>query len=142
MQCKDIMKTDVVRVHPTDTVALAATKMRERNVGFLPVCDSDGRVRGAITDRDITLRVVSLNKDSKTPVAEAMTPDAIVCAPGDDIRIAEELMAKNHKARMMCTDVTGKLVGIISLSDIAKHEPSSRRTGKLLSEVADREVSP
>src|SRR6266568_2260864 len=63
----------------------------------------------------------------------------VACRPKDDIRDAEKAMAKNHKSRILCVDDSDRLVGIISLSDIAQHERGSRASDTLR-EVSEREV--
>ena len=81
---------------------------------------------GTITDRDIAIRLVAAKKPGTTTVEDVMTREVISCSPKDDIRRAQELMAENHKSRIMCLDTGGRLVGVISLSDIAQHEHGAR----------------
>ena len=59
MKCKDIMKTDIECVSPQASVQEAARKMRDQNIGFLPVCEANMKVIGTVTDRDITIRAVA-----------------------------------------------------------------------------------
>src|SRR5262245_20615691 len=98
------MKREVECIAPSDPVFRAAQSMRTRNVGFLPVCDHEERVVGTLTDRDIALRIVADCCALNTPAGDVMTKEAITCRPDDDISVAEELMAKHHKSRMMCVD--------------------------------------
>src|SRR5262245_15465959 len=122
MRCEQIMKREVESVGPRDTVQTAARKMRNENVGFLPVCEPSNRVLGTLTDRDLALRVIADGLPATTEVADVMTPEIIACRPKDDIRKAQELMAEHQKSRMLCLDEAGHLVGVISLSDIAQRE--------------------
>lgn len=139
MLCEEIMKDDVQCISPRDTVEDAARAMRDEELGFLPVCDESGKVLGTITDRDITIRAVATRRPANTTVEEIMTHEVISCSPKDDIQQAEEAMADSHKSRIMCLDDGGRLVGVISLSDIAQHEQPAR-AAQTLRQVAEREI--
>src|SRR5881296_2422204 len=104
MRCEEIMKRDVECIAPMQPVQEAARRMRDANVGFLPVCDSTRKVLGAITDRDIALRIVAENRPPTTVVGDVMTREVIACRPDDEVTRAEQLMGKHHKSRMICTD--------------------------------------
>jgi len=125
MKCIEIMKTDVSCVSADTTIQTAARKMRDENLGFLPVCDEHGRVSGTITDRDLAIRAVAEGRPSDTPVATMMSIDVIACRPEDPLSYARELMAQHHKSRIMCLDRDGRIAGVISLSDIAQHDELS-----------------
>ncbi|MCI0572435.1 MAG: CBS domain-containing protein, partial [Myxococcaceae bacterium] len=73
MRVSEVMKREVVTVSPDETVEAAARRMRDANVGFLPVCDADGRPLGTLTDRDVVLRVVAERRSSALPVRAVMT---------------------------------------------------------------------
>jgi len=137
MLCEDIMKTDVESVSPVDTIQDAARKMRDDNVGFLPVCDESRQVLGTITDRDIAIRAVADAQPVTTPVEDIMTGEVVACSPKDTIDTALQLMAENHKSRIMCLDEEGRLIGVISLSDIAQLVGDASET---LRQVTDREA--
>ncbi len=139
MRCKDVMKRDVECVSPQDTVQTAAKRMRDQNVGFLPICDSTNRVLGTVTDRDLTIRVLASARAVTTPLDEVLTREVIACRPEDDLHKAEQLMAAHHKSRIMCVDENDVLVGVISLSDIAQRE-SGTRASRTLREVSEREA--
>ena len=138
MLCEDIMKTDVESVSPVDTIQDAARRMRDDNVGFLPVCDESRQVLGTITDRDIAVRAVAEAQPASTPVEDIMTGEVVACSPKDTIDTALQLMAENHKSRIMCLDDEGRLIGIISLSDIAQLVGEASET---LRQVSDREAA-
>ena len=139
MLCEEIMKDDVQCITPRDTVEDAARAMRDEELGFLPICDESGKVLGTITDRDITIRAVASRKPANTAVQDVMTHEVISCSPKDDIEQAQEAMARSHKSRIMCLDDGGRLVGVISLSDIAQHERPAR-AAQTLRQVAEREI--
>ncbi|MFL5350449.1 MAG: CBS domain-containing protein [Hyalangium sp.] len=139
MRCEEIMKQSVECLSPRDTAEAAAIRMRDQGVGFLPVCETSGKVLGTLTDRDIVVRVLAGKKPVSTPVESIMTREVVACRPQDDIERAEQLMAQKHKSRIMCIDDSGKLVGIISLSDIAQHVDGAHAL-ETLRQVSEREV--
>lgn len=139
MLSEQIMKRDVECVSPVDTVEEAARRMRDEKVGFLPVCDQSKKVLGTITDRDLVIRVLASKKPPTTPVDDVMTKEVVSCGPKDDLQRAMQLMAENQKSRIMCVDGDGRLVGVISLSDIAQEEPAGQAS-EVLRQVSGREV--
>lgn len=140
MRCEEIMKQDVRCLSGGQSVREAAKLMRDAAIGFLPVCDARGTVVGTVTDRDIVVRLAAEDATLETSVEHIMSKSVIACSPRDELDRAEELMAKHHKARIVCADDQGKPVGVISLSDIAQHEPQGERVAKLLREITEREV--
>ncbi|BDG02099.1 CBS domain-containing protein [Anaeromyxobacter oryzae] len=140
MLCQDLMKSEVETFREHDTIQQIARRMREVNIGFVPICAPDGRPVGTLTDRDIALRVCGEDlRSSATVAADVMTRETITCRETDPIERAEQLMARHHKGRMMVVDDEGHLVGVISLSDIVDEEDDDRaaETARL---VSDREV--
>lgn len=139
MRCQDIMKRTVVCCKETETIQSAALKMRDANIGFLPVCGLEGKTLGIITDRDMALRACATGLDPrKTPVAEIMTHQIVACQPADDVRYVEGLMARNRKSRIIVQDAVGHPVGVISLSDIARHDRVF--AAETMRQVSSREI--
>ncbi len=137
MLCSELMKADVECVSPQTPVKEAARKMRDQNIGFLPVCDDAMRPIGTLTDRDIAIRVVAEDYSSNTPVEMFITYEVISCSPDDDVSYARALMAQNRISRVICTNRRGRIEGIISLSDIV--ELDAIDAAQTLLEVAGRE---
>ena len=135
--CRDAMQVGVVFVSPDDDVQLAANKMRLHDIGFLPVVDAEHRPIGALTDRDIAIRAVADDKPGTTPVTDVMTMDAVCVSADADLAVAEALMARTQKSRVMCVDDDGRLVGIVSLSDIPGLE-SARKSAALFAKITDQ----
>src|SRR4051812_42956883 len=105
MKCEEIMKTAVHCAVGNETVQMAARAMRDRNVGFLPVCEPGGRVVGTLTDRDIAIRLATEDKSaSRCSVQDLMTREVVSCRPSDDLAKAEELMATRKKSRILVID--------------------------------------
>lgn len=141
MRCEQIMKREVQCLGPSDTVQKAAKVMRDSCIGFMPVCDESKNVLGVLTDRDITIRAVADDQSaSTTKVESVMSRELVACRPEDDIETAQQLMAENKKSRICCVDDEGKLVGVISLSDIAQCEEAGRAS-ETLKHVSSREAS-
>ncbi|WP_437680191.1 CBS domain-containing protein [Sorangium sp. So ce131] len=138
MLCQEIMKREVQCIMAEDTIQAAASKMRDANVGFLPVCDSAWRVLGTLTDRDLALRVLAESRPLSTKAGDVMTREVVACRPEDDVLRAEQLMGQHHKSRVLCTEADGRLVGVISLSDIAQRE-DDRKAAQTMRRVTERE---
>jgi CBS domain-containing protein len=139
MRCEHIMKRNVECVSPRDTVQTAAMRMRDENIGFLPVCEKDMKVLGTITDRDLAIRILAEGRPAATSVQDVMTDEVIACRPEDELRRAEELMGRHQKSRIMCVNQDGVLAGVISLSDIAQQEKATR-AAQTMRDVSQREV--
>ncbi len=139
MRCEEIMKRDVECLGLDDTVGQAAIRMRDTNIGFLPVCDEAGKVVGTLTDRDIAVRLVAAGDPPTTKANEIMSREVVSCRPADDISVAERLMGDHHKSRILCLDEDGALAGVISLSDIAQHEEGTR-AAQTMRDVTAREA--
>lgn len=139
VRCQELMKRQVECARPNDSIQHAAKLMKEKGIGFLPVCDDQDRVLGTLTDRDIVIRCVAEGKALETTCQDAMSREVVSCRPNDDVADCEEHMASRKKSRMLICDDDDKLVGVISLSDIAQHE-RSRKAGKTLRAVTTREA--
>lgn len=141
MLCEEIMRHPVRRISAEDVAGTAARIMRDENIGFLPVTDASGRFIGTLTDRDLALRVVAANASSDILVSEIMTRETVRCSPSDDILTAEQLMARKAKSRIVCTDEDGRIVGIISMTDLA-HSDDSWRVARTLKRISERGLRP
>ncbi len=140
MLCLDLMKTEIETFREGDSVQEVARRMREVNIGFAPVCGADGRPVGTLTDRDIALRVCAEDRRaSATRAGDVMTREAVTCHEGDPIEEAERLMARHRKSRIMVVDDEGRLVGVISLSDVVDEEEDDR-AAETMRIISDREV--
>ena len=142
MRCNEIMKGNVECLQEHHSAAMAAGKMLAAGVGFLPVCDEMGRVIGTLTDRDIALRVCAEDRlPSTVAVVDIMTSEIVACGPEDPVARAQSLMATHQKSRIMVTDEDGRIVGVISLSDIAQHADPAK-VGRTMRAVSEREARP
>lgn len=134
MKLRDIMTKDVSVTSKEDTVQEAANKMRELNVGAIPIVQEDGKPVGMITDRDIVLRNVSQGQISST-VGGIMTGDLIYGHPDMDINEAAALMAQNQIRRLPVIK-NDKLIGIVSIGDLATRPELADEAGQALSQIS------
>lgn len=118
MKLKDIMSTNVVQVHPGESVEVAARLLAQYNIGLLAVCDR-GQLRGLVTDRDLVTRCVASGRaPGKTMVGEIMTERVISAHPDMETGVAAHLMGREQIRRLPVVE-EGKLRGIVSLGDMA-----------------------
>ncbi|KAB4815932.1 CBS domain-containing protein [Bacteroides thetaiotaomicron] len=137
MQVRDLMSQGVVSITPGESAALAARLLSRHNVGSLPVCGEDGRLRGIVTDRDIVLRCVAAEEDpSKVPVRDIMSRNCAVVSPYDDAREASRMMAAAQVRRLPVTE-EGKVVGMVSLGDLAVRQANDMEASKALADISD-----
>ena len=120
MEVRDIMTSQVITVGQDEPVTAAVRLLRRYNLGALPVCDSRGKLRGMVTDRDILLRCVAGENDvASTRVSEIMSRGIVTAAPEDSVGRAAELMAQDRVRRLPVTE-GGRVVGMLSLADMAR----------------------
>ena len=140
MEVRDLMNPSVVSIEPTSSAALAARLISRHNVGALPVCSEDRRLRGVVTDRDIVLRCVAAEEDpAQTMVRDIMTRNCATVAPGDDCREASRVMSVQQVRRLPVVE-DGKVVGMISLGDLARSHRMDMEAAQALSEISENVV--
>ena len=124
MQVRDLMNPSVVSITPSESASLAARLLSRHNVGSLPVCGEDGGLRGIVTDRDIILRCVAAEEDPlKTQVKDIMTRNCAVVA---------------KQVRRLPVLEGGKVVGMVSLGDLAQCRQFDMEASKALCEISDQ----
>lgn len=128
----DVMTRRVETVDPAESLQEAAGRMRSCGIGVLPVLE-EGVPVGMLTDRDITVRATALGKDpKKTLVRDIMTATVVTCREDAPIAEAEHLMEEKAVRRLVVLDSWHRMVGIISLDDIATLPGETRRAGEIL----------
>ena len=134
MKIAEVMTRDVELTSPDATLQQAARTMADDDLGFLPVGEND-RMVGMITDRDIAIRAVAKGRDpTTTKVREVMTDRVLYCFEDEDVDKAAESMSREQIRRLPIVDRRKRLVGVVSLGDIAlKH--NTGKAGKTLSSV-------
>jgi len=141
MKLNEIMTREVEVIQPDDSLQSAAKKMRDRNIGFLPVCDGD-TLMGVLSDRDITIRALADGMDVNVMLGrDLMTTPAIYCFEDQDVSEAAKIMAENQIRRLVVLSRADKqLVGVISLGDLAR-SGTTDLSGKVLQRVSAPDVS-
>ena len=137
MKLSEIMTRDVVIMQPDDSLQSAAKKMRDLNIGFLPVCDGD-ELLGVISDRDITIRALADGMDVNIMLGrDLMTTPPIYCYDDQDVGEAAQIMEENQIRRLVVLSRENKrLVGVVSLGDLARNG-STDRSGQVLRKVSE-----
>ena len=136
MKVAEIMSRNVVSVNHKEPVTAAARLMKRHNLGALPVCDDEGRLRGLVTDRDIVTRCVAMDYDpTDTMLREIMTRGILTCSPEDAVETTAARMGKEQIRRLPVT-ADGKLVGMVSLGDVARRERLSMEAAAALADVS------
>ena len=136
MKVREVMTGPVIRIHPEETVSVAARTLANHNIGILPVCGSDGRLCGLVTDRDLVTRCMASGRDpGRTQVREVMTGRVISVRPDTDAGAAAHLMGREQIRRLPVTE-NGKLCGMISLGDLAVRQETGYDAGDALADIS------
>lgn len=133
LNIKDVMSKEVVTCNPQDYVSEVAEQMRTLDIGCLPVV-SNKKLVGMITDRDIVTRSVA--KDMKSKVEDVMTKSVISVSPEDSTSDASIVMARNQVRRLPVLD-DGKLVGFVSLADLAFPFPHVQEISNAMESISE-----
>jgi len=140
MELREVMTRDVEVISPESTLVEAARKMREFDVGPIPVCD-DNKILGVITDRDIATRAVAEGRDPKlTRVREVMTSDVVYCFEDQPVDEAARLMQERQVRRLLVLNRERELAGIVSLGDIAVDTGDDLMSGETLQRVSENSM--
>ena len=136
MKVKEVMTREVEFIQPNDSLQTAAQKMRDRDVGFLPVYEGDELV-GVVTDRDIVIRgIVSGLNPGAIVGRELATAPVIHCFDDQDVEDAARLMRQNQIRRLIVLDRNNnRLVGVVSLGDLAG-TVNDKTSGKVLQGIS------
>jgi CBS domain-containing protein len=135
MHIRDVMTPNPRYVSPDDSIQNAARIMRDEDTGVVPVCDN-GRAIGIVTDRDIVVRAIAEDGEVNRPVREIATPDVIAATPDMSTREAAELMSE-HQIRRLPVVEGERLVGIVSIGDLAVKEAKDGRVGDTLQHISE-----
>jgi CBS domain-containing protein len=135
MNIRDVMTPNPKTVSPNDPIQQAARIMRDEDTGVVPVVEN-GRPVGMVTDRDIVIRAVADGSQTTRPVRDIVTGTVIAARPDMSTREASELMSE-HQIRRLPVVENDRLVGIVSLGDIAVKEGRDSRTGDTLQSISE-----
>lgn len=137
MDVREVMTRQVECISPNTSLSEAARKMRDLDVGPMPVCEGD-QVIGIITDRDIAIRAVAEGMDPNlTTASEIMTRGVSSCFEDQSVGEAASLMQDKQIRRLVVLNHDGQLVGIVSLGDLAVRSGDDERSGETLERISE-----
>lgn len=135
MKVREMMTAPAIRIGAEESVEVAARTLAHYNIGMLPVCGSDGRLCGVVTDRDLVTRcLASGRKPGQTKVRDVMSGSVVAAQPDMETGEAARLMAHQQVRRLPVLQ-NGKLCGMVSLSDLANREESCGEAADALSGI-------
>lgn len=139
MKLSEIMTQDVEIIQPDDTLRLAAQKMKDRDIGFLPVCDGDS-LMGVLSDRDLAIRALADGMDINVMLGrDLMTTPALYCFDDQDVTEAAKVMGDNQIRRLVILGRDSeRVVGVISLGDLVRRGITDL-SGQVLQKVSEPE---
>jgi CBS domain-containing protein len=135
MNIREVMTPNPRYVSPTDSIQNAACIMRDEDTGAVPVVDN-GRTVGIVTDRDIVVRAVADGGQLNRPISDIVTGSVVVASPDMSTREASELMSE-HQVRRLPVVENDRLVGIVSIGDLAVKEGRDSRWGDTLQAISE-----
>lgn len=132
---REVMTTRPRSVTPQTPLNEVAQLMASDDVGAIPVVEGD-RLVGIVTDRDIVVRAIAKDKDTRgMPVSEVSSRELVTVDPEDDLSDALKLMAQHQVRRLAVTDEGERLVGVVSQADVALHA-KEKNTGELVEDIS------
>lgn len=135
MKVSESMTRNVETIHPEDSIREAAALMAELDIGSLPVAQDDQLI-GMLTDRDIAIRAVARGLGPDTAIRGVMSTDVKYCFEDQSIEEVTENMASTQVRRLPVVDREKRLVGIVSLGDLALEDGAAEEAGKALKGVS------
>lgn len=139
MKVRNVMHQGATWVAPSTPVSEIAKRMRDTDVGAIPV-KADGQLVGIVTDRDITCRALADSGDvAKMTAKDVMTKDVVCCSPDDDVNVAVEVMEAKQIRRLPVTDSHKNMIGMLSLGDIS-HKVGKELSGEVLRAVSGHHI--
>ena len=133
---REIMTADATCVGETETLLAAASKMAELGVGSLPICGSDNRLKGMLTDRDIVVKALATGRDPGTVTAGDLAEGKPVTIGADDDAAEILRTMAQHKVRRLPVIDGHTLVGIVAIADVARALPD-RPVGDLIDAISE-----
>lgn len=131
MTVKDIMSSSIISVSPEDSFERICFIMKSEDVGAVPVCDKQNHLLGIVTDRDLIIRF-----NGKLLAKDLMTKSPITVNPEDDIHDAAMMFSK-YRIRRLPVLEGDKLVGMLSLRDLAKKKVLTAEIGHIIYNVCN-----
>lgn len=134
MKIREIMNPTVDSIDAGSTIAYAAQRMAEDDVGTLPILDH-GQIVGIVTDRDIAVRSVAAGIEPGASIRQVMSKDVATCSPDDDVESVLALMSREQVRRMPVCDGNRQVIGIVGLADVAKFDSLKQQVGDAITDI-------
>jgi CBS domain-containing protein len=135
MKIREIMTAPAVQILQNETVEVAARTMARYNIGAMPVCGTDGKLCGVLTDRDLVTRCLAAGRQpEQTIVADVMSGNVVSAQPDMDVAVAAHLMGRLQVRRLPVVE-NGALCGMVSLGDLANREDSCMDAADALTDI-------
>ena len=135
---RDVMTSGAECAQEDQSVAEVAKRLAELDVGAMPICGSDNRLKGMITDRDIVVRLIAQGKDTQNArVNEAMTKSVRKVDENAPINEVVELMSNAQIRRVPVVNAKDQIVGIVSLADLATGRTQADKVGKTVEQISE-----
>lgn len=142
MQIRDVMTPDAIAAHPGMTLMAAAEMMRLLNVGSLPVVEGE-HIVGILTDRDIVVRGLAMGLNPRVAcVSDVMTRNVQTCSVEDDVEDVARQMRELQVRRLLVVDGHERLLGIVSLGDLAMEMEDQTLAGQVLEGISEPALTP
>ena len=133
---KEIMSKDCITVTLQDNVYEIAVKMKEHDIGFIPVVDGK-KLIGVVTDRDLVVRGYAEKREGSTAVQQVISKNITSIPSSTTVDEAAQIMAKDKVRRLPVVD-NGELVGIIAIGDLAVRDASENEAGEALGKISQK----
>jgi CBS domain-containing protein len=136
----EVMTKNPVCCLPGDTTVKAAKLMVRKNIGSIPVIESakSKKLAGIVTDRDLVLKVVAEELDSKSTKVEAvMARKVVTCQPDDDLQKAMDAMAKHQLRRLPVVNKDNKVLGILAQADVSTRANKPKKTAEMIKKISE-----
>ena len=139
VRSEDLMTRHPRALTPDDSVLAGLKVMKELNVGFLPVCEkATSRLVGVCTDRDVAMALTNNRRPDELKLADVMTRDPVTCRPDDDVHSCALTMERRQVRRVPVVDPDMRLLGVVSLADLARKAVGRGDLEKELSAVVEQ----
>ncbi|SCY95064.1 CBS domain-containing protein [Alkaliphilus peptidifermentans] len=135
MKVRDVMTSNITAADSNTSISEIAKKMRDLNIGAIPICDEQNYPIGIVTDRDIVIRGVVEGLTSNDNVAQIMSKQVIYVTPDMHVHEATRLMGENQIRRLPVVE-NGKIIGMVSIGDLAVQNIYEDDAGHALSEIS------
>jgi CBS domain-containing protein len=136
---RDIMSKDIVTVTLQDNVYEIAVKMKQHDIGFIPVVEGK-KLIGVVTDRDLVIRGFAEKREGSAAVKQVISEDVITAKPDITVDEAARLMAKKQIRRLPVVE-NGELLGVVAIGDLAVRQKFEDEAGEALSEISEHHAT-